>query len=67
LSKDQKRLRQQQPNVRNLSTIDQQQTMGGSAFGEAKPMVGTIVHSPIGLLRKRAATLAAPPPKPPLP
>ena len=30
--------------------------MGGSVFGEAKPMVGTTVHSTIGLLRKRAAT-----------
>ena len=30
---------------------------GGSVFGKAKPMVGTGVHTPIGLLRKRAATL----------
>ena len=32
--------------------------MGGSVFGEAKPMVGAIVYTTIGLLRKRAATLA---------
>ncbi|MCK5175489.1 MAG: hypothetical protein KAR47_18990 [Planctomycetes bacterium] len=36
-------------------------TKGGSdtpGFGEAKPMVGAFVQSPIGLLRKHAATLA---------
>ena len=32
--------------------------MGGSVFGEAKPMVGAAVHTTIGLLRKRAATRA---------
>ncbi len=31
---------------------------GGSVFGEAKPMVGAIVYTTIGLLRKRAATHA---------
>ena len=29
---------------------------GGSVFGEAKPMVGGVVHTTIGLLRKHAAT-----------
>ncbi|MCK5172447.1 MAG: hypothetical protein KAR47_03600 [Planctomycetes bacterium] len=30
--------------------------MGGSVFGEAKPMAGATVHTTIGLLRKHAAT-----------